>query len=82
MIRAGHEPASGLWFETAGPAVGDPWLLIHGGGSTGAVWRATPDGRPGWADLLAQHGKRAIVTDWPGCGRSVGATRSTCATRT
>jgi pimeloyl-ACP methyl ester carboxylesterase len=72
LIRAGHEPASGLWFETVGPGAGEPWLLIHGGGSTGAVWRATPDGRPGWADLLAAHGKRAIVTDWPGSGRSGG----------
>lgn len=71
--RVGHEPASGLYWELLGPetpAFDPPLLLIHGGGATGACWRATPDGRRGWADLLAERGHRAWVTDWPGTGRS------------
>lgn len=69
--RCGHEPASGLYFEALGD--GDvPWLFIHGGGATGASWRVTPDGRPGWADVLAAAGEECWVTDWPGGGRSGG----------
>ncbi len=68
----GHEPVSGLYFEVLGRAGRDepPVLLIHGGGATGACWRATPDGRAGWADLLAGRGWECWVTDWPGGGRS------------
>lgn len=70
--RVGHEPKSGLYYELLGPETSDgpPLLLIHGGGATGACWRATPDGRLGWADLLADRGHRLWVTDWPGTGRS------------
>jgi pimeloyl-ACP methyl ester carboxylesterase len=72
--RIGHEPKTGLYYELLGPeptdSAGPPLLLIHGGGATGACWRATPDGRRGWADLLAERGHRLWVTDWPGTGRS------------
>lgn len=70
--RVGHEPSSGLYWELLGPddAPTPPLLLIHGGGATGACWRATPDGRVGWADRLAARGHRLWVTDWPGTGRS------------
>jgi pimeloyl-ACP methyl ester carboxylesterase len=70
--RVGHEPRTGLYYELLGPgdAAGPPLLLIHGGGATGACWRATPDGRLGWADQLADRGHRLWVTDWPGTGRS------------
>lgn len=71
--RVGHEPRTGLYWELLGPDTSDfahPLLLIHGGGATGACWRATPDGRLGWADLLAERGHRVWVTDWPGTGRS------------
>jgi len=68
----GHEPVSGLYFEVLGRAgEGEPPVLfIHGGGATGACFRATPDGRAGWADLLAERGWECWVTDWPGGGRS------------
>lgn len=74
MTRAccGHEPTSGLYYETLGPDKGPPLLFIHGAGATGASWRATPDSRRGWADLLADQGHRCLVTDWPGTGRSGG----------
>jgi pimeloyl-ACP methyl ester carboxylesterase len=70
--RVGHEPATGLYYELLGPRVPDapPLLWIHGGGATGACWRATPDGRLGWADALAERGRECWVTDWPGTGRS------------
>lgn len=71
--RVGHETSSGLYWELLGPdapAFDPPLLFIHGGGATGACWRATPDGRLGWADQLAARGHRAWVTDWPGTGRS------------
>lgn len=69
----GYEPASGLFFER--PRIGGdatPWVLIHGGGATGACFRTTPDGRPGWADRLEERGVPVWVTDWPGTGRSGG----------
>ena len=70
--RCGHEPRSGLYYEVLGErrAYPYPLLFIHGGGATGACWRATPDGRLGWADLLAERGYECWVTDWPGGGRS------------
>ncbi len=67
----GHSPVSGLYYELVGQrSSGRRYLLIHGGGATGACFRATPDGRLGWADLLAARGAECWVTDWPGCGRS------------
>jgi pimeloyl-ACP methyl ester carboxylesterase len=66
----GHEPITGTYYELLGPREGKPLLLIHGGGATGACWRATPDGRRGWADQLGERGYRCWVTDWPGTGRS------------
>lgn len=72
--RVGHEPRTGTYWERLGErASGDerpPLLLIHGGGATGACWRATPDGRVGWADRLAERGYECWVADWPGTGRS------------
>lgn len=74
MSRCGHEPASGLYWERLGdPSQRQPsWLLIHGGGATGACFRTTARGRPGWADRLAEAGVCTWVTDWPGVGRSGG----------
>jgi pimeloyl-ACP methyl ester carboxylesterase len=69
--RIGHEPNTGTYYERLGPIGGErPLLFIPGGGATGACWRATPDGRLGWADQLADHGYECWVTDWPGTGRS------------
>jgi len=72
--RCGHEPRSGLFHEVLGAASAGrpPLLLVHGGGATGACFRTTLDGRPGWADRLAERGHECWVTDWPGCGRSGG----------
>jgi pimeloyl-ACP methyl ester carboxylesterase len=69
--RVGHEPVSGLYYERLGPeGERPPLLFIHGGGGTGASWRASADGRIGWADLLADAGRECWLTDWPGTGRS------------
>jgi pimeloyl-ACP methyl ester carboxylesterase len=69
--RVGHEPTTGTYYELLGPLGEErPLLFIHGGGGTGASWRATPDGRVGWADHLAERGYECWVTDWPGTGRS------------
>lgn len=47
-----------------------PVVLIHGGGGQGTDYLTTPDGRPGWAPLLAQAGHPVYVVDRPGHGRS------------
>jgi pimeloyl-ACP methyl ester carboxylesterase len=47
-----------------------PVVFMHGGGHTGLCYRDTPDGRQGWADYAAERGWQAVVTDWPGHGRS------------
>jgi len=52
--------------ETRRPAV----VLIPGGAHTGVCWTTCPDGRPGWARVLAAQGWTAFVVDWPGVGRS------------
>jgi pimeloyl-ACP methyl ester carboxylesterase len=70
--RVGWEKESGLYYEIFGASDRDapPLLFIHGGGATGACWRATADGRVGWADQLAERGHECWLTDWPGTGRS------------
>jgi pimeloyl-ACP methyl ester carboxylesterase len=47
-----------------------PVVLVHGGSQTGCCYLRTADGRPGWAFAFARRGYRAILPDWPGCGRS------------
>ena len=47
-----------------------PIVFLHGGGHTGACYRATPDGRQGWADYMAERGWPVVVADWPGHGRA------------
>jgi pimeloyl-ACP methyl ester carboxylesterase len=68
----GRELTSGLYYEVLGAPerFATPILFIHGGGGSGTTYRATFDGRLGWADLLAQRGYKTWVTDWPGAGRS------------
>lgn len=69
--RVGHEVTTGTYWERLGtPSEHPPLLFIHGGGATGACWRATPDGRTGWADVLAERGLECWLIDWPGTGRS------------
>lgn len=68
----GREVGSGLYYEILGEATSfpHPVVLIHGGGSMGSTYRGSPDGRRGWADVLADRGFEVWVTDWPGSGRS------------
>jgi pimeloyl-ACP methyl ester carboxylesterase len=47
-----------------------PVVFFHGNGQTGAVWRQTPDGRPGWAYYLVDHGYTVYLVDYPARGRS------------
>jgi pimeloyl-ACP methyl ester carboxylesterase len=48
----------------------NPWVFFHGNGQTGAVWRQTPDGRPGWAYYLLEQGYTVYMVDYPARGRS------------
>lgn len=68
----GTEPTSGMYYEVLGSSSDypHPILFIHGGGGTGAYWRATQDGSAGWADQLADRGYESWVSDWAGSGRS------------
>ncbi len=47
-----------------------PIVLVHGGAVQGTEWMTTPDGRPGWAQRLAEAGYAVLVVDRPGHGRS------------
>jgi pimeloyl-ACP methyl ester carboxylesterase len=40
-----------------------PIVLLHGGGFTGAMWEAAPDGRPGWLQDLLRLGFAVYVVD-------------------
>ena len=63
-----------MFYEALGEPETDrpPWVLIHGGAGTGAVFRVSAAGRIGWADALAAGGREVWLADWPGCGRSGG----------
>lgn len=47
-----------------------PIVFFHGNGQSGAVWRQTPDGRPGWAYYLVSQGYTLYMVDYPARGRS------------
>lgn len=47
-----------------------PIVFFHGNGQSGAVWRQTPDGRPGWAYYLVNQGYVVYMLDYPARGRS------------
>ena len=47
-----------------------PVVLVHGGGMCGSAWETTPDGRPGWLNLLVQRGHEVHVIDNVERGRS------------
>ncbi len=53
-----------------GEAPGAPVVLVHGGGGQGTDYLVTPDGRPGWAPMMADAGHPVYVVDRPGHGRS------------
>ncbi len=47
-----------------------PIVFFHGAGQTGAVFKQTPDGRPGWAYYLIAQGYVVYMVDYPARGRS------------
>jgi pimeloyl-ACP methyl ester carboxylesterase len=47
-----------------------PIVLVHGGGGQGLDFMTTPDGRPGWVQLLVDRGWLVYVVDRPAHGRS------------
>jgi pimeloyl-ACP methyl ester carboxylesterase len=47
-----------------------PIVFFHGNGQTGAVWKQTPDGRPGWTYYLINQGYVVYMVDYPARGRS------------
>ena len=49
---------------------GPPVVLVHGGGMHGATWETTPDGRPGWLNLLLSRGYDVHVVDGVERGRA------------
>ncbi|WP_167329557.1 alpha/beta fold hydrolase [Rhodococcoides fascians] len=76
------EPTGAAMFvETRTPASPRmlPIVLVHGGGGQGTDWGTTPDGRPGWADLLIEQGYEVHVVDRPCHGRSPGRTSTPAA---
>ncbi|MET4538632.1 pimeloyl-ACP methyl ester carboxylesterase [Arthrobacter bambusae] len=62
-------PAYVQW-EAPAESEGAPVILIHGGGGQSTDWLLTPDGRPGWAQLLVSAGHPVYLIDRPGHGRS------------
>src|ERR1700744_4079681 len=57
------EAAYVQYFLQAAPRYEVPLVLMHGGGLTGAMWEDTPDGRPGWLQLLLEAGVSVYVVD-------------------
>jgi pimeloyl-ACP methyl ester carboxylesterase len=51
-------------------AAGHPITFIHGCCLTGKTWETTPDGRMGWDEYFARHGRGVYVIDQAFRGRS------------
>src|SRR3954469_348055 len=70
---AGTAPYGRMYVEWLAPVeVTKPYpiVLVHGGGGQGTDYLGTPDGRPGWAQMLVEEGWAVYVPDRPGHGRS------------
>lgn len=48
-----------------------PLVFMHGAGQSAMYWQQTPDGRPGWAYYLVEHGYVVYMVDYPARGRSI-----------
>lgn len=57
------EQAYVQWFMPADRRHDLPIVLLHGGGFTGTMWEATPDGRPGWLQDFLGAGYPVYVVD-------------------
>lgn len=57
------------WMRLARPQ-GLPVLFLNGGTGTGGMWETTPDGRPGWRDIMLREGHDVWQVDAPGKGRA------------
>ena len=57
------EQAYAQWFVPADRRHERPIVLLHGGGFTGTMWEATPDGRPGWLQNFLAEGYPVYVVD-------------------
>lgn len=69
----GHQAVEGAYVQFFVPARSldrPPIVLVHGGGMTGAMWEATPDGRPGWLQGLLDRGHEVHVIDLVERGRA------------
>ncbi len=53
-----------------------PIVMVHGTAQTGTNFLGTPDGRRGWAQWFAAHGRDVYVVDQVGRGRSGQSERS------
>jgi pimeloyl-ACP methyl ester carboxylesterase len=71
-MTCGWTRRTGVFWERLGPHSSPPLLFIPGSCATGAGFRVTPDGRPGWAERLAADGYECWLSDWAGSGRSGG----------
>ncbi|WP_374443517.1 alpha/beta fold hydrolase [Stella sp.] len=58
------------YVRLAAPRSPRPLLLWHGGGMTGVTWEDTPDGRPGWQQLMLEAGHDVYVADATERGRA------------
>jgi len=66
-----YDPNGTYWIESAyvqyflqaEPRYAVPFVLMHGGGLTGAMWEDTPDGRPGWLQRLLEEGVSVYAVD-------------------
>lgn len=59
-----------IYIEKFSSVTGETLLMIPGAYHSGLCYTQTPDGRKGWAPLLAEKGFDVLVTDLPGTGRS------------
>ncbi|MEX0285636.1 MAG: alpha/beta fold hydrolase [Paracoccaceae bacterium] len=69
----GHFAVEQAYVQYFVPAIRNdapPIVLVHGGGMHGGTWETTPDGRPGWLNLLVAQGYEVHVLDNVERGRS------------
>ncbi|MGN1360173.1 MAG: alpha/beta fold hydrolase [Kiritimatiellia bacterium] len=77
--RAGntaHIDHASVFYQVPSQPTGAPVVFLHGYGQSRLCWMATPDGRPGWAQIFLKAGHPIYLVNQPRRGHAGATTQA------